>query len=436
MPTPDSATEHINRLKAFRQLAYERLGPARDALFELTDAVLLTSAVNSFAELSLCPVFRRRWPSLYEALQDGQPDRLSLLDLYLTHLPSGQRPVFMGDHTAWPRPKAKTLRDRTVEHQPTPIPGAKPITVGQGFGTLVWVPEDQGSWALPLLHERITSAENPIGKATAQLREVCARVPERPLALLDAEYGCAPFVNQSADIPCDKLFRLRPNLCLWGPPPPYAGRGRPAVHGRKFKLRDARTRGTPTATLEVENADHGPVYIRLWTTMHFKKAGRHSLWVIRIQRANARGTRRDPQAIWLAWSGEPPPPLAEWWNLYFRRFAGDHWYRFAKQTLHWTLPHFKTPEQAERWSDLMPLLTWELWLARPLVTDKPLPWQKPSPRPSPGRVRQSLGAVFAQIGTPAQPPKPRGKSPGWRAGRPRQRALRYPVVKKRRRRRS
>ena len=50
------------------------------------DAVLATPAVNSFAELALAPVFRRRWASLYEALQDGRPDRDALLRLYVQHL--------------------------------------------------------------------------------------------------------------------------------------------------------------------------------------------------------------------------------------------------------------------------------------------------------------------------------------------------------------
>ena len=26
----------------------------------------------------------------------------------------------------------------------------------------------------------------------------------------------------------------------------------------------------------------------------------------------------------------------------------------------------------------MPLMTWELWLARDIVSDNPLPWQKPT----------------------------------------------------------
>jgi hypothetical protein len=28
---------------------------------------------------------------------------------------------------------------------------------------------------------------------------------------------------------------------------------------------------------------------------------------------------------------------------------------------------------------LLPLMTWQLWLAREIVVDKPLPWQKPFP---------------------------------------------------------
>lgn len=78
----------------------------------------------------------------------------------------------------------------------------------------------------------------------------------------------------------------------------------------------------------------------------------------------------------------------------------------------------------------MPFMTWELWLARDIVTDNPLPWQKREAKLTPGRVAQAMGGVLAAIGTPAQPPKPRGKSRGWPQGEPRLRRHRYPVVKK------
>ncbi|MEC4816415.1 MAG: hypothetical protein SAK29_24580 [Scytonema sp. PMC 1069.18] len=41
-----------------------------------------------------------------------------------------------------------------------------------------------------------------------------------------------------------------------------------------------------------------------------------------------------------------------------------------------------------------------------------------------------MGGILAAIGTPARSPKLRGKSPGWKTGQPRQRRIRYPIVKK------
>jgi hypothetical protein len=431
MPTLSSANVHLNTLKTFRQTVYVRgFRKARDALFELGDAVLLTPRANSFAELSLSPSFRRRWPMLYEALQDGVIDRHALLDLYAAHMPRTERPVLAGDHTAWPRLHARTLRERTIEHQPNAIPNAKPITVGHGYSTIVWLPDTPGSWALPCLHERIAPNETPIGKVVAQLRTVCQRLAQRPLALFDAEYGCAPFIQQSADIPCDKIVRLRPNLCLRSAPPPYAGQGRPRVHGAKFKLSDPATWDLPSETLTVTDDQLGSVQISVWPAKHLAKAPAQPFPVVRIERLEAHGTRRDPKDLWLAWLGEEPPPLSTWWRSYLRRFAIDHWYRFAKQGLYWTLPHLKTPDQSDCWSDLMPVLTWELWLARPIVVDKPLPWQKPQPLLTPGRVRQSFGSLLAQIGTPTRAPKPRGKSLGWPTGKVRRRAERQPIIKK------
>ena len=119
--------------------------------------------------------------------------------------------------------------------------------------------------------------------------------------------------------------------------------------------------------------------------------------------------------------------------IYQRRFAIEHWNKFTKQRLHWTVPKFSTPEQGERWSDLMPVLTWQLWLAREIVKDNPLPWQKTQEAGhlTPGRVAQSFIGLLAVIGTPAKNPKPRGKSQGWPKDKKRTKKIRYPIVKKR-----
>ncbi len=110
----------------------------------------------------------------------------------------------------------------------------------------------------------------------------------------------------------------------------------------------------------------------------------------------------------------------------------EHWNRFVKQRLHWKKAKLGTTEKGQRWSDLMPILTWQLWLAREIIEDNPLPWQKPLPteKLTPGRVAQSFPGLLAAIGTPAKSPKPRGKSPGWETGKKRNKKPRYPVVKK------
>lgn len=420
----------VAKLKAFRQEAYEYLGKARDATFELTDAILLTRNAYSLADLSLSPVFRRQWSSAYEALQDTRPQRRNLMQLYVEQIPIEVRPILAGDHTAWSRQEAVTLQERTIEHQPNQVFGNRPITIGQGYSTIAWIPEESGSWALPLRHERITSWENPIEKAAWQLAQVCQSLAVRPISLWDSEYGCAPFVLQTADIAADKLMRLRSNLCFWTSPPVYSGKGRPRVHGDKFKLNDSSTWSEPEADVGVNDPQLGQLRVRLWRGLHFRQAPEHSLLLMRVERLEMRPSGKMPKSLWLAWVGEQMPSLDEVWRLYLRRFGIDHWYRFAKQRLHWTLPKLTTPQQCERSRDLMPLLSWELWLARDIVTDNPLPWQKSQLKLTPGRVIQSLGGVLAVIGTPASPPKTRGKSPGWPTGQPRLPRTRYPIVKK------
>ena len=137
-----------------------------------------------------------------------------------------------------------------------------------------------------------------------------------------------------------------------------------------------------------------------------------------------------PNQCGARWIGEEMPSVEQTWRYYLRRFAVDHWNRFAKQRLYWTLPHFSTTKLVERWSDLMPLLSWQLWLAREIVEDNPLPWQKPQIGLTPGRVAQGFSALLAVIDTPAGDPKPRGKSPGWQKGKQRPKRTRYPIVKK------
>jgi hypothetical protein len=71
---------------------------------------------------------------------------------YIEEIPSSKYVLLGIDHTAWGRKGAKTLQDRTYEHQAS---SNNSVTVGQGYSTIAWLPEESGSWTLPLRHERI-----------------------------------------------------------------------------------------------------------------------------------------------------------------------------------------------------------------------------------------------------------------------------------------
>ena len=168
--------------------------------------------------------------------------------------------------------------------------------------------------------------------------------------------------------------------------------------------------------------------------------------LIQVQRLDSRGYAKKRRPLWLVWVGEQFLELTDIWTQYARRFERrkcvgfprlfhfavrvDHWYRFAKQRLHWILPNLSTAKQCERWSNLMPLMTWQLWLAKDLVEEHHLPWQPRITNLTPGRVAQSLLSLLAVIGTPATLPKPRGKSPGWKQGEKRRKRKTYPIAKK------
>ena len=252
----------------------------------------------------------------------------------------------------------------------------------------------------------------------------------KTLVVLDSEYGNGSWVNQTGEIKVSKLMRIRSNCCLWSKPKGYSGKGRPRKHGQKFKVNDPKTWSDVDETVEINDSKLGQLRISQWKNLHFRSSAAHDMSLIKVERLNSRNLRKKPRPLWLVWVGEQFLELKDIWSQYARRFGVDHWYRFIKQRLHWTLPSFSTAQQSERWSDLMPLMSWQLWLARDLIEEYHLPWQSSQKHLTPGRVAQSLFSLLVEIGTPATSPKTRGKSPGWVKGVPRSKKKTYPIAKK------
>jgi hypothetical protein len=91
------------------------------------------------------------------------------------------------------------------------------------------------------------------------------------------------------------------------------------------------------------------------------------LSVVRLTRVGASDTKRHPRVSWFIWQGAQPLPLAQVRPTYRCRFGIEHGYRLQKQRLLWNEPRLRSPEQFERWTQIVAIAHNHLVLARPLV---------------------------------------------------------------------
>jgi DDE superfamily endonuclease len=180
----------ISTLRQLRHEIYQCFRRSPDALFEMVDALITETQAQSFPELSFSPFFQRKWPSLYEALQDGKIDEKMLQEIFVKYLPvpsGGKRLVLGTDATRIERPFSHASPDRTAMPMHN-IPHAVPkkstaITFGWGYSTVVVLPEEPSSWTFTLDQRRIPSDKTDIEVAVAQLQEIVPKLPLRPLLL-------------------------------------------------------------------------------------------------------------------------------------------------------------------------------------------------------------------------------------------------------------
>jgi hypothetical protein len=427
----------LANLRSFRRELYDTLGLRQDSLFELMDAVLTAPERRPLVRLSLCPCFRRGWSSTCDALADGSLDTSRLRALFAADVPqptAGERPVWAIDGTHWPRPAASTSAARTWEYRPLPGKPQQGVVPAWAYSWLVQVPEPEGSWVLPLeVQPRGPLADAPTQLAIRQIaRARASQAPEapRPVVVLDSAYDVGQLAEVHPD--ADVAVRLAKNRVFRRAPQPYAGRGRPHKHGPVFKLQDPSTHGQPDRSASLEHPVYGTVTVDAWTSLHVEDASAAPFTVIRVQVEHLPHLGH-PLPLWLAWvGGELPEDLHQVWRWYLRRFTVEHAFRFAKQQLGWTTVRVRNPLAADRWTWLVAASFWQLWLARPLVAEQRLPWERPrSPeRLTPGRVQRAFGGLLGTLGTPARAPQPRGKSPGRKPGQRPGPAPRFPVARR------
>ncbi|MCA1729417.1 MAG: transposase [Actinobacteria bacterium] len=457
--------EPPNALRAFRHSLYECLYCRSDALFELADAILTADgAAPSPAHLSLQVSHRRRWGSLYAALRRGRIDAEALRRLLARHPlagAEGEVPVYAVDTSVWARCDAETSPERGYYYHPSRHSAGQPIVAGWAYQFVAQLNFVRESWTAPVDVERVRPAQDANVVAAGQVKVLLGRLQEEeeeeeeqeaaiPLFVFDAGYDPVKLQRGLEGSPCQILVRLRAGRRFYGDPglcDPPAHVGRPRRHGPKMKCNDPSTWPEPSAEYACEDAGYGSVYVRAWAELHPKvqnHEGRGSrgplpivvgtLVLVEVERLPRGESRREPRVLWLWWHGPEgtTPDLDLIWRSYVRRFDLEHTFRFLKQSMGWTTPRVRHPEQADRWTWLVVAAFSQLRLSRMCVADLRLPWERryDAGRLTPIRVHRAVSALLAHLGTPAKPPKPCGRSPGRPKGRLSGRAKRYPALKR------
>jgi DDE superfamily endonuclease len=423
---------NLNIVHRFRHEVYACFTRASDALFNTVDALLSETQARSFPELSLSPYFERRWCSLYEAFEDGRIDQERLRRVFAKYLlqPVDGEQVWLGlDATSIQRPQSQTSPDRTVVYVPNLPESSKPISYGWQFSTVVILPEQPSSWTAVLDQQRIGSDQTSVEVAVTQLRQLAPLLRCRPIVATDRWYSCAPFLLGTAGLPFDKLLRLKRKRVLYRPAPAPTGKpGAPRKDGERFQCGNPSTDGVAEGSWQGTDAQGHLIEVTWWHGLHLPKARQIEVTVMRVLRHHATDRPRDPRESWFLWDGEARACLPEVALGYRRRYSHEHGYRFDKQGLLWAQPRLRTPAQFERWSQVVAIVHHQLVVARPQVQAELRPWETSQCRASPQQVRRAMAKIVAQLGTPARPPKPRGKSPGRPKGVLVRPAPRHPVV--------
>src|SRR5919107_64924 len=434
--------EPPDALRTFRRSLYECFHRRKDALFELADAILTADGtVPSPAHLSLQVPHRRGWGSLYAALWRGRIDEEALRKLlacYPLASGHGEPSVYAVDTSVWPRCDAESSPERGYYYHPSRHSAGQPIVAGWSYQFVAQLNFVRESWTAPVDVERVRPAQDANVVAASQVRSFLLRrsyeggSAASPLFVFDAGYDPVKLQQGLERCPCQILVRLRAGRRFYGDPglcDPPEHIGRPRRHGPKMKCNDPSTWPEPSTEHRCEDAGYGAVRVRAWAELHPKvhnHEGRGTrgplpivvgtLILVEVEHQPRGERRREPGVLWLWWHGPEgtAPDLDLIWRAYVRRFDLEHTLRFLKQSMGWTTPRVRYPEQADRWTWLVIAAYTQLRLARPWIADRRLPWERPREpgKLTPSRVRRALSVLLPLVGTPARAPKPCGRSPG------------------------
>ena len=317
--------EVLATLQQFRQEIYDGLKRGADAMFNLSDALLCESQAQSLPELSLSAVFERKWPSVYEALSDGQIEVKRVQEVVVqTGLPLTQEneAIWIAvDATTIERPDAETSEDRGYIHLSNLPLVEKPLSVGWQYSEVVLLPQTPSSWVPPLDTRRIPTQQTPVKVAIEQLRALRPLLGNRRVIVIaDRGYGTPAFLRACQDLGYTCLIRLKSDRRLYRPGKRIHPHGPIPKDGPVFQGKRKETHGEPEASAWWQDAKGHLVQVRRYGDLHFQEDRQLCVKIIEVERAAAKGSKRDPKHSWFV-TLDDALPLQEVPSRYAGRFS-------------------------------------------------------------------------------------------------------------------
>lgn len=378
-----------SEFKSFREQLYKEFEHYSDSAMDLLDALCSNIQSPSVVQLSLNPLFRRGYSALFKTLggnlfakpseedaSQSKGKQLQSLDLISQVIPlPKQRHFFLFglDCTSISRPFAETLKDRGMVHQPTPIKGNKPITIGHSYSMLAVLPErndGDSPWTIPLDMSRVPTDSSGTQMGIAQLNTVLSH-PNLPwsdslcVSVVDSAYGNKKFLAPLHEHPnLVTVVRARSNRIFYQSPVHSQAprtKGHPLWYGERFSLADEQTWHEPNeithTTYQTRRGRTIDVTITVWHNM-LMRGGKglptHQcpFTLLRVVSVDEAG-RTLWRPMWLIVMGDRREEISslQAYQSYRQRFDLEHTFRFQKQNL--LLNGFETPEveHEEQWID-------------------------------------------------------------------------------------
>lgn len=355
--------------------------------------------------------------------------------------------LFALDVTPIPRIHAHTLDDRSYVHQANQI--GIPITIGVQTSALTYLPErsvEEANWQLPLSLERVSTDSTACEVASAQLQllaELNSTDSLLTVIVTDTAYTSLKPYSE------DQVVIARGRMDRQGRRPAkddqvaHRGKGRP----RKYEpgiirfiedLPPGSEGGSDeedeyTDTIKKQLVD---VLLNRWNDVHVE--GHSELVdVVKVEifsKNDSTKTLFPPLLLILSGKRRREITALDAYQSYRRRFDIEHFFRFSKQKLLFSV--YQTPDLDHQisWWWFCCMAYWLLYHVRHIARGVTRPWHKKRDLDGPagpGKVKQLFAIkIFPVLGSPSLPPINRVKSQGRQFGTCLLKRERKKVVKK------